>query len=229
MSNTFSILACVFAVVLAATAVTFLAFAFLEGKYTTELRKRRRASLSAKPGAPSRRWLQLPDSGLIGKLARLLPKSKKNGARQAYQRELPQLLELTAMGMRAGLGFDQAFELYTTRFHGQLASLCQAQLSLWEKGLISREEGLKALAEEVGTPSFMRFTTITIRGLRYGASINQLLLELAQEQRRNYRAEREEEVSKAPVKMLIPTGVFILPAMLLLVMGPIMLDMMGKL
>ena len=37
----------------------------------------------------------------------------------------------------------------------------------------------------------------------------------------------EERVAKAPVKMMLPTGTLILPAMLLLVMGPILLELAG--
>jgi len=217
---------------LLAVAVTLYLQTFLEGKYLAKLHKRVRANLQPNAVPAFRSGLgktaKTARQGLFSNLMGRFGKPAKSTEKLLFDRELPLLLELTALGMRAGLGFDQAFELYARRFPGPLADICQQKLNLWEKGLISREEGLRALAEVVGTPGFTRFTTITLRGLHYGASINQLLLELAQEQRRNYRAEREEEVSKAPVKMLIPTGVLILPAMLLLVLGPIMLQMMGR-
>ena len=38
-----------------------------------------------------------------------------------------------------------------------------------------------------------------------------------------YRAKMEEKVAKAPVKMLVPTAVLILPAMLIVVMAPVFL------
>ena len=40
------------------------------------------------------------------------------------------------------------------------------------------------------------------------------------------QAQVEERVAKAPVKMMIPTGTLILPAMLLLVLGPVLLELM---
>ena len=49
---------------------------------------------------------------------------------------------------------------------------------------------------------------------------------LAVEARAIRKAKLEERVAKAPVKMLLPVGTLILPAMLILVMGPIMLDLM---
>ena len=51
------------------------------------------------------------------------------------------------------------------------------------------------------------------------------LEEAAQESRNLYKAKQEEIVSKAPVKMMIPTGTLIFPAMLILVLGPILLEL----
>ena len=48
---------------------------------------------------------------------------------------------------------------------------------------------------------------------------------LSSEARAVRRAKLEERVAKAPVKVLLPVGTLILPAMLILIMGPIMLDL----
>jgi len=49
----------------------------------------------------------------------------------------------------------------------------------------------------------------------------------AAEARANYRTARQESVAKAPVKMMLPTSTLILPAMLILVLGPVLLELMG--
>jgi tight adherence protein C len=146
----------------------------------------------------------------------------------SFERDLPALIEVVALGMHAGMGFDQAFALYTERFDTPLAQCCQESLAVWQRGLKSRDEGMRQLAECIGTSSFRHFCSSALRALRFGAPMTQLLLDLAREARAEYRAKREELVAKAPVKMLLPTGILILPAMLLLVMGPIILDLMRK-
>jgi tight adherence protein C len=146
----------------------------------------------------------------------------------SFERDLPALLEVVALGMQAGMGFDQAFALYTERFETPLARCCHESLEVWQNGLKTRDEGMRELADRVGTASFCHFCSSALRALRFGAPMTQLLLELAQEARKEYRTERQEQVAKAPVKMLLPTGVLILPAMLLLVMGPIVLDLIRK-
>lgn len=42
--------------------------------------------------------------------------------------------------------------------------------------------------------------------------------------RRQRRGAIERRIAKAPVKLLVPTGTCILPAMLILVMGPVLLQ-----
>ena len=66
-----------------------------------------------------------------------------------------------------------------------------------------------------------------VRSLRFGVSLAENLDALAEEARARYRAACEEAIAKAPVKMLIPTCGLILPAMLLLIMGPVLLEMIG--
>ncbi|MDR2957223.1 MAG: type II secretion system F family protein [Coriobacteriales bacterium] len=181
------------------------------------------ASNKPKPPAKKPARLKLHIPGLFGSNSR-----KDTQQQLAYDSELAMLLDITALGMRAGMAFDQAFELALRRSPGELPEKCLAKLEIWQKGLISRQQGMQELADEIQTVMFSRFVALVLRALRYGAPMTQLLNVLSDETRRDIRVRREEEVAKAPVKMLIPTGTLILPAMLLLVLGPIMLDLLGK-
>lgn len=64
-----------------------------------------------------------------------------------------------------------------------------------------------------------------VRSLRFGSSLAGSLEAAAAEARAEHRARLEERVAKAPVKMMMPTGALILPAMLLLVLGPVLLEL----
>jgi tight adherence protein C len=139
--------------------------------------------------------------------------------------ELPRMLEILALGMRAGLGFDAALGLYVRRFDTILAGFCLERFEVWERGLISREDGLRELASQLELPLFSRFVATAVRALNYGAPMAPLLMDYAIQARKIYRDKQREMVAKAPVKMLIPTGALILPAMLMLVIGPIVLDL----
>ena len=144
----------------------------------------------------------------------------------ALESQLPEMLEVVALGMRSGLSFDRSFELFADHFDGVLAQDCAHAQRMWTMGLLTREEALRDLAASYGSASFERIVESVIRSLRFGSSLHEVLEGAAVEARALYRSRVEEQVAKAPVKMMIPTGVLILPAMLLLVLGPVLLELM---
>jgi tight adherence protein C len=158
-----------------------------------------------------------------------LKRRQQQALHAAYCLELPKLFEIVALGMRVGLGFDQAFALYARGFDTELAHSCRARFEVWERGLITREAGLKELSKHIACKEFERFVAMSLRALDYGAPLMQVLYELAKDARKSYRAARQEMVAKAPVKMLIPTGMLILPAMMMMVLGPMVLDITERL
>ena len=56
----------------------------------------------------------------------------------SYARDFPAMLDVVALGLRAGMGFDQSFELYARRFKTPLASISLEALEVWQRGLVSR-------------------------------------------------------------------------------------------
>lgn len=221
------IVVAILAALAAASAVFLLVFELLATRRKNLARRntRRRLGVVGEQEHTSGGWFAFVSKTPLGTL---IKKREAEKLEASYERDLPALLEVVALGMQAGMGFDQAFALYTERFDSPLARCCAESLAIWSKGLITRDEGMRALADRVATASFRHFTSSALRALRFGAPMTQLLLSLAQEVQKEYQASRQELVAKAPVKMLLPTGVLILPAMLLLVMGPIMLDMLRK-
>jgi len=162
-------------------------------------------------------------------LGRRLEGKEQLRARANYYAELPKMFEVIALGMRVGLAFDQAFALYVRGFQTNLADVCRERFDVWERGLISREAGLRELAAHINLKEFDRFVSLVLRALEYGAPLTHLLNDLASDARKAYRTQRQEKVAKAPVKMLIPTGMLILPAMMMLVLGPMVLDITERL
>lgn len=143
------------------------------------------------------------------------------------ERGLSEMLEVVALGVRSGLSFDRSLELYTGHFDSRLARECAAAQRSWSFGLASREEALKALAASYDSPLFSRTVSSVVRSLRFGTALGECLEQAAAEARAERRARVEERVAKAPVKMMVPTGTLILPAMLILVLGPVLLELMG--
>ena len=137
------------------------------------------------------------------------------------------MLEVVSLGLRSGLTFDRSFALYGSHFDNALARSCAKAYRSWSLGLVSREEALRELAGSYDCEQLGRIVDSVVRSLRFGSSLSGILEEAAAQSRAEYRSALEERVAKAPVKMMLPTGTLILPAMLLLVMGPILLELAG--
>lgn len=143
------------------------------------------------------------------------------------ERHLSEMLEVVSLGLRSGLTFDRSFELYGLHFDNEFACACARTYRCWSLGLVTREEALRELAGSYDCDQLARVVDSVARSLKFGSSLTGFLEEAAAQSRAAYRAALEERVAKAPVKMMLPTGTLILPAMLLLVMGPVLLEVAG--
>lgn len=142
------------------------------------------------------------------------------------ERDLSEMLEVVVLGLRSGLAFNQSFQLYGAHFSSELARVCISAERAWTFGLTTREQALRAMAASYDSPLLARVVEGMVRSLRFGTSLADSLEAFAVEARAVHRARVEEQVAKAPVKMMLPTGALILPAMLLLVLGPVLLELM---
>ena len=149
--------------------------------------------------------------GIAGATA---PARAVRGARRqrahALERSMSEMLEVVALGVRSGLSFDRSLQLYTGHFDDGLARECAAAQRSWEAGLATRQDALRALAQGYDNPLFSRTVSAIIRSLRFGTSLGEVLEQSAEQARAARKAQVEERVAKAPVKMMIPTGTLIL-------------------
>ena len=170
--------------------------------------------------------------GVAGAIAgRMLPERALAAARRERaaiaERHLSEMLEVLALGLRSGLSFDASFALYGSHFDGEFARSCTRAYRSWSLGLVTREQALREFADSYDCDQLGRVVDSVVRSLRFGSALTDILEEAAVQSRASYRTALEERVAKAPVKMMLPTGTLILPAMLLLVMGPILLELAG--
>ncbi|MCI9129131.1 MAG: type II secretion system F family protein [Eggerthellaceae bacterium] len=160
----------------------------------------------------------------------MLPKRRIRECRSARAHELeahlPEMLDVLSLGMRSGLSFDSALSLYCKHFKCPLAAELARAQEMWRSGLESRQLALKGVAASYASPMFTRIVDGWVRTLGAGTSMAAGLADEAKQARDEYKAKREERIAKAPVKMMLPVGTLILPAMLLLVLGPVMLNLM---
>ncbi|HYU57982.1 MAG TPA: type II secretion system F family protein [Actinomycetota bacterium] len=144
-------------------------------------------------------------------------------ARQdAIARAAPDLLDLVACCVAAGLSPPAGLDRAGARLGGPLGEEVRAALHLVAVGRPWRG----ALAETLGrtgVPSLRRLVSAFERTDRLGATLAPVLVSLAREARAERRAAAEERARAAPVKLLFPLVLLILPAFLLLTITPVVL------
>lgn len=148
---------------------------------------------------------------------------KARRRREEIRAELPDALDLLAVSVEAGLGFDGAVAKLTEHMEGSLAeefSLTLGEMRIGE----SRQDALKKLAERVDSPEVATFARAIIQADQLGISLGRILRLQASDTRLKRQAAAEEKAMKAPVKMLFPTVMFIFPAMFLVILGPALIQ-----
>jgi tight adherence protein C len=144
--------------------------------------------------------------------------------RERIRSELPDALDLLAVSVEAGLGLDGAVTKLTEHMEGALVD--EFALTLGEMRIgESRHEALRKLAERVPAPEVAAFVRSVIQADQLGISLGRILRVQAADSRLRRQAAAEERAMKAPIKMLIPTALFIFPAMFIVILGPALLNL----
>jgi tight adherence protein C len=151
--------------------------------------------------------------------------SRARKRREAVQAELPDALDLLAVSVEAGLGFDAALSRLTEHLRGALIDELALTLSEMRIGR-TRHDALRSLAERIEAPELGAFVRAVVQADQLGMSLSKILRVQAEDSRRRRQAAAEERAMKAPVKMLFPTVFFIFPSMFLVILGPALLNFM---
>jgi tight adherence protein C len=144
--------------------------------------------------------------------------------KERLRAELPDALDLMAVSVEAGMGFDGAIAKLTEHMEGPLADEFALTLSEIRIGE-SRQDALKKLGERTETPELASFVRSIIQADQLGISLGRILRVQATDSRLKRQAAAEEKAMKAPIKMLFPTVLFIFPAMFLVILGPAFLNL----
>lgn len=149
-------------------------------------------------------------------------KSRVKKKRLMIDRELPEAIEVMAIMVTAGMNMDQALRRTVLNLTGALSEELRAAVSEIDLG-ISRQKALVSLADRVPSDQLRRLVLSIIQAERYGTSLSETLRVLSGEIREEQRRKIKEEAQKIPIKMLFPLVFLILPAFIVLTVGPLVL------
>lgn len=152
------------------------------------------------------------------------------GARQkAIQLALPDCLDLLTISVEAGLGFDAAMQKVANKWDNPLTREFERVIAEVRMGK-QRREALRDMSNRCDVRDVTSFIAAIIQADQLGVSISRILVIQAEQMRVKRRQRAEKLAHEAPIKMLIPMALFMLPTIYLVILGPMvpqLMKMMG--
>lgn len=141
-------------------------------------------------------------------------------------RALPFVIDLLTLSVEAGLDFMAAIKNIVARREPDAIG------EEWNRVLLeiqlgkTRREALKNMAARLRQPDIQSLVTALVQADEMGVSIGAILRIQADQVRQRRFTRAEKLANEAPVKMLFPLLAFIFPAVFLILLGPVILQVM---
>jgi tight adherence protein C len=162
--------------------------------------------------------LALPIVG--GLLPSMWLRSRISERRDAVTNDLPDVLDLMTISVAAGLGLEQAMMVSCSNFDSPVCDELRLTLREMELGL-SRHDALANLKIRTDIDDLVTFAVVLSQADALGLPIGRVLQSHADEMRDKRRQRARERAAKVPVKILFPLAFCFMPAIMVLVIGPL--------
>ena len=176
-------------------------------------------------GAVNPLWLLIPAAlGLI--LPDLWLRSRIGGRQRAIVRLLPEIIDLLALCVGAGLDFLMALTKVVGLERFRREPLVQELgVALQEIRFGKRRaEALKNMAARVNLSEISSFVRTVVQADQMGTPIGQVLAVHSEDVRNERMVQAERMALKAPIKILFPLIFFIMPCVAIIVGAPIFIQ-----
>jgi tight adherence protein C len=145
--------------------------------------------------------------------------SRIDDRRKAMEQQLPDIIDLLVISVEAGLGFDAALGRVVQNVPGEISDEFSRTLQETRVG-VSRSDALRNLGSRTDVDDLNTFILALIQADQFGVSIARVLRVQAEEMRIRRRQRAQEKAFSAPVKLVFPLVICILPAMFVVILGP---------
>ncbi|WP_253720872.1 type II secretion system F family protein [Bdellovibrio bacteriovorus] len=167
--------------------------------------------------------------GLMGfYLPQIHAKGEKKRRELSVRADLPFFIDLLALSVEAGLDFFSAIQKIVDKAQGTDSVLADELGTVLKDIKIgaSKTQALKDMAERLDMNEITSFVAVLVDAESTGASISQVLKDQSVQMRLERFVRAEKAGAKASQTILIPLMLFILPAVFIIVFGPVAVSFM---
>jgi tight adherence protein C len=159
-------------------------------------------------------------------LPNLLLAMRVRSRRRELFNNFPDATDLMLVCVEAGMGLDAAIAKVAEEMRGKSPALAEElHLTLEMRAGAGREQALRNLALRTGLEEAGTFATMLTQADRFGTSIGDSLRVFSDDLRHKRQIDAEERAAKLPTKMLFPLVMFIFPSIIMIVLGPALIQL----
>ena len=143
-------------------------------------------------------------------------------------RDLPLIIDMMAIMVRSGMTVESSFRYLSTRvkpINKDIASILERACLMMDVNGV--ELSIDLIQREVPCKEVRMFCVTLRRSISYGNSIFEALLDLSTEMRDMQRLTMEEKIAALAAKLTIPTMVFFLAPVLVIIAGPVFMNIVS--
>ncbi len=169
----------------------------------------------------------------LGLIGFFMPEMHCKGAKKkrelSVRIDMPFFIDLLALSVEAGLDFFGAIQKIVDKAEGQNSVLAEEFKNVLRDIKVgsSKTDALKELAARLDMQEMTSFVAVLIDAEATGASISQVLKDQSIQMRLERFVRAEKAGAQASQLILLPLMLFILPAVFVMVFGPVVVSMIG--
>jgi tight adherence protein C len=170
-------------------------------------------------------WVLAAVAGLVGYVLpdRML-KEQKHAREQQIVRGMPGAVDMLTLAVEAGMDFIAALQRVLDKgARGPLREEIATIINDIRLG-DSRAGALRAFGNRINVPEVVSFVGVLVQADKLGASIGAVLRSQADRMRTERFQRAEKAGAAASQKLLVPLALFIFPAVLIVIIGPVVLS-----
>ena len=158
----------------------------------------------------------------------MLVKRQTNRKIKMVSRDLPLVIDMMAIMVRSGMTVESSFRYLSTRvkpINKDIAAILERACLMMDVNGI--ELSIDLIQREVPSKEMRMFCVTLRRSISYGNSIYDTLLDLSAEMREMQRLTIEEQIAALAAKLTIPTMLFFLAPVLVIIAGPVFMNILS--
>jgi tight adherence protein C len=161
--------------------------------------------------------------GFYGPAAWLSARTRDRRGR--VEMAFPNALDLLQVSVEAGLGFDAALSRVAAEMEASSPEICKEFTAAQQEILAGRdrEHAYRQMAERLGIEEAYAFINVILQSMRFGTSMGQALLAYSADMRQRREIRAQEKANKLPVYMSAVMAGLMMPALLIVTIGPVVI------